>query len=49
VNSYQIKYSPRAERDLREAWRHIALNNIIAADQFFEAVNRNIDLLFGIS
>jgi toxin ParE1/3/4 len=45
VKSYQVKYSPKAESDLREAWRHIALDNMVAADQFFDAVGKNVNLL----
>jgi toxin ParE1/3/4 len=45
VTAFQVKYSPHAERDLREAWRHIAQHNKDAADRFLLAVDTAVSSL----
>ena len=40
-----IQRSARAEQDIYEAWRYIALQNGPAADRFLDALERRLDQL----
>lgn len=40
-----IQKSARAEQDIYEAWRYIALENRPAADRFLDALERRLDQL----
>ena len=40
-----IQRSARAEQDIYEAWRYIALENRPAADRFLDALERRLDQL----
>lgn len=40
-----IKKSARAEQDIYEAWRYLALENSPAADRFLDALERRLDQL----
>ena len=35
---FKVIFTPLAEAELREAWRHIAQHDLAAADRFFETV-----------
>jgi toxin ParE1/3/4 len=35
----KVVFTPLAEADLREAWRHIAQHDPLAADRFFDAIS----------
>ena len=41
----RIVFSPRAQRDLQEAWEHIAADNLTAADHLVDHIQRAVQLL----
>jgi toxin ParE1/3/4 len=45
VKPTKVRYSPKAEQDLREAWRHVAHHNVVAAEKLFDAISGQVDSL----
>ncbi len=38
IKTYRVFFTPKAEQDLRTAWRHIAQFNPYAADRLYDAL-----------
>jgi toxin ParE1/3/4 len=45
IKSYRVFFTPKAEKDLRVAWKHIAQHNFRAADRFYDALKEKASKL----
>lgn len=45
AKTFKVLVSPRAERDLKEAWHEIAQHDVVAADAFLDQIRETVDAL----